>query len=88
MPPQLAVHDADALAVNCSVPLIVTVGFSGLIVNVPLGAYPVNATVCGVFVAESLNISVADRFPVVVGAKTTFAVQLAEAARVDKQVFE
>lgn len=29
----------------------------------------------------------AERFPVVVGAKATLAVQLADAARVDKQVF-
>lgn len=89
MVPQLAVHVAAALAVNCSVPLTVTVGFRGLIVNVVLpGAYPVSATVCGLFDAESFNTSIADRFPGAAGANTTFAVQLADAARVDPQVFE
>jgi hypothetical protein len=34
---------------------------------------------CGLLLAESVNLSVADRFPVVVGAKMMFAVQLDEA---------
>lgn len=54
----------------------------------PPGAYPVNVTTCGLFVAESLKFSVAARFPVVVGANTTFAVQLADAARLVPHVFE
>lgn len=86
--PQLAVQIEAALAVNCNVPLTATVGFTGLIVKVPPGAYPVSATVCGLPVAESLNMRVAERFPEVTGAKTMFAVQLAEAASVDPQVFE
>jgi len=39
-----------------------------------------------VLLAESLNCKVAARLPVVVGAKTTDAVQLADAASVDPQV--
>jgi hypothetical protein len=48
--------------------------------------YPVSATVCGLLLAESLKFKVADRFPVVVGPKRMFAVQLEEAARDDPQV--
>ena len=47
---------------------------------------PVRATVCGLLVPVSVNCSVADRFPVVVGAKTIVAVQLPDAARVVPQV--
>lgn len=49
---------------------------------------PVSATVCGLFVAESVNWSCAERFPVVVGAKTMLAVQLADAASEEPHVFE
>jgi hypothetical protein len=63
----------------------------GLMLTVPLvppGAKPDSATVCGVFVAESLKSSVAVRVPPVVGANVIFAEQLAPAARLVPQVFE
>jgi len=47
---------------------------------------PVSATLCGLLVAESLNTRVAARFPMVVGAKTIVAVQLADAASEDPHV--
>jgi hypothetical protein len=55
----------------------------GLIVTVPPVPVPVpdRDTVCGVFVAESLKLSVAVRVPLTVGANATLAVQLADAAR-------
>ena len=56
----------------------------GLMLTLPLvppGAYPERATVCGEFVAESVKLRVAVKVPLVVGAKATFAVQLAPAAR-------
>jgi hypothetical protein len=53
-----------------------------------LAMTPRPGTACGLFVAESLNCKVAERLPVVVGVKTTFAVQLADAAREEPQVFE
>lgn len=61
----------------------------GLIVTKPLvppGAKPDNETVWGELVAESLKLSVAVRVPATVGAKATFAVQLAPAARLDPHV--
>jgi hypothetical protein len=60
----------------------------GLILTAPPEPVPVpdKATVWGVFVAESLKFKVAVRVPLVVGAKTTFAVQLAPAARLDPHV--
>lgn len=54
----------------------------------PPGANPDSATVCGEFVAESVKLSVAERVPLVVGAKAMFAVQLAPAAKLVVQVFE
>jgi hypothetical protein len=60
----------------------------GLTETPPPGAYPVSVTVCGEFVAESLKFNAADKFPDSVGAKTTFAVQLAPEARLVPQVFE
>ena len=45
-----------------------------------------SAIVCGLLLAESLKFSVADRFPVAVGAKIIFAVQLVDPARLDPQV--
>jgi hypothetical protein len=61
--------------------VLANVRLDGLAVTLPVdaGAYPVSATVCGLFVAESLKFNVAERFPDAVGAKTMFAVQLAEA---------
>lgn len=59
----------------------------GLAVTPP-GANPVSVTVCGLFVAESVKFRVAARFPVAIGAKTTFAVQLADAASEVPHVFE
>jgi hypothetical protein len=53
-----------------------------------LGAYPESATVCAVELAEVLMLRVAVSVPLVSGAKMMLAVQLADAARVDPQVFE
>jgi hypothetical protein len=60
----------------------------GLMVTVPPEPVPVpdNAAVCGVFVAESLKLSVAVRVPLTVGAKIMLAEQLADAASVVPQV--
>jgi hypothetical protein len=60
----------------------------GLMVTVLLEpvAVPDNAAVCGVFVAESLKLSVAVRVPLTVGAKMMLAEQLADAARAVPQV--
>jgi hypothetical protein len=60
----------------------------GLMVTVPPEPVPVpdNAAVCGVFVAESLKLSVAVRVPLTVGAKMILAEQLADAARLVPQV--
>lgn len=60
----------------------------GLAETVPEAAVPspVKAIVWGVLLAESAKLRVAASFPVVFGAKTIFAVQLALAARVDPQV--
>ncbi|HEY1580288.1 MAG TPA: hypothetical protein VGF82_24755 [Terracidiphilus sp.] len=62
----------------------------GLAVTDPeaAGAYPVSVTFCGVLLAESLKFSVAERFPVAVGANVMFAVQLADAPRLVPHVFE
>jgi hypothetical protein len=61
------------------------VGFGN---TLPEGAVPVpvSATFWGLPLAESLKFKVAERAPVVVGAKMMFAVQLAEAASVDPHV--
>jgi hypothetical protein len=48
---------------------------------------PINATACGLFVAESVKLRVALRLPAAVGLKTTLAAQLLEAARLDPHVF-
>jgi hypothetical protein len=63
---------------------------AGLAVRVLVAAVPVpeSVTVCGLPLAESSKLSVAVLLPVVVGAKTTFTVQLADAARLFPQVFE
>jgi hypothetical protein len=67
--------------------LTATVGLSGEIV-IPVAAIPnpESATVCGLLVAVSVKLRVAVRVPVVVGEKTTVAVQVAEAARLVPQV--
>ena len=78
--PQVAVHVAVALAVNCNVPLIATEGFKGEIVN-PEVPVPESATCCGLFVAESVKLSVAVRAPAAVGLNTIVAVQPADAVR-------
>jgi hypothetical protein len=46
---------------------------------------PDNATVCGLLVAESEIVRVAERVPVVVGLNSTDTPQLAEAARLEPQ---
>lgn len=53
-----------------------------------LAATPVpdNATVCGLFPAESLNVRVALRGPAAEGVNAMFTVQLEEGARVDPQL--
>jgi hypothetical protein len=54
----------------------------GLAETVPLAAVPVpvSVMVCGLPLAESLKLSVADRGPVAFGANATVAVQLEDAA--------
>lgn len=52
------------------------------------GAEPESATVCGLGLAESLKFKVAVLVPLTVGAKMIFTVQVADAARLDPQVFE
>lgn len=47
---------------------------------------PVSATVCGLPLAESVNLSEAVRVPAAVGAKTMVAVQVADAATLVPQV--
>jgi hypothetical protein len=84
--PQVAVQVAPALAVNCTVPLTVTVGFVGEMVSVVVPPAPESETFCGLFVAESVKLNVAVRVPVAVGLKTMDAVQFAEAARLVPQV--
>jgi hypothetical protein len=84
--PFLRVADCAALAEPTLI--LANVSAEGLAETPPPGAKPVRATACGVLVAESLKFSVAERFPGCVGAKTTFAVQLAPAARLDPHVFE
>lgn len=54
----------------------------------PVVPVPDSATVCGLGAALSLKSRVAVRIPVVVGANTILAVQLAEAARLVPQVLE
>lgn len=54
---------------------------------VPLVPRPVRATCCGLPDASSLKFSVAVRVPEVVGLKRMVAAQLADAARVEPQVF-
>ena len=54
-----------------------------LTLDVPV---PESATVCGLLLAVSAKVRVAARLPVVVGANTTPAVQLAETARLGPQV--
>ena len=64
------------------------VGLTDALPEVVATAVPVNATVCGVFIAESVKLSVALRVPAAVGLKTTEAEQLAAAARLVPQVFD
>ena len=54
--------------------------------DVPPVPRPLTAICCGLLPALSVKFSVAVRVPVAVGLKTMFAVQLAEAARVEPQV--
>ena len=62
--------------------VLANVILDGLAVTVPDAPvpFPVSATVCGLLLAESLKFKVAESAPVALGAKTMFAVQLAEAA--------
>jgi hypothetical protein len=83
--PQVAVHVALALAVNCSVPFTVTDGLVGEMVNAVVEPVPESETFCGLFVAESVKLSVADRAPDAVGLKMTDAVQFAPAGRLVPQ---
>ena len=83
--PQLAVHVAGAFAENCIISFTTTVGFTGTIANAT--SFPVNATVCGLFVAESVNVSVAVRVPDAAGVNVTLTVQFPDPAKVVPQVF-
>src|SRR5690348_10418709 len=53
----------------------------------PPSPRPVSATCWGLFPASSLKLRVAVRVPEAVGLKRTVTVQLADAARVEPQVF-
>jgi hypothetical protein len=79
---------ADCAAVVEPTVVLAKVSEAGLADTVPLVEVPVpvKATFCGLPLPESLKLSVAARAPVAVGAKTIFAVQLAEAASDDPQV--
>ena len=63
---------------------------TGLMLTVPLELVPrpESATVCGLGLAESLKFNVAVRVPLAVGLNVMFAVQLADAAKLDPHVFE
>ncbi len=80
------VADWDALVEPTKV--LANVRPEGLAETLPPAAVPcpVNATFCGVLLAESLKFSVALRAPVAVGPKMIFAVQFADAAREVPQV--
>jgi hypothetical protein len=80
------VPDWDALVEPTKV--LAKVRLEGLAETLPPAAVPcpVNATFCGVLLAESLKFNVALRAPVAVGPKMIFAVQFADAAREVPQV--
>ncbi len=88
----LVPFDSVAVCDALLLPTVVEANVSvvGLAVTLPVlpGAKPVSVTTCGLFVAESVKLSVADRFPDSVGANATLAVQLAEAASVVPHVLE
>jgi hypothetical protein len=62
------------------------VGLTEALPPVELVPVPESVTVCGLFVELSMNSKLAVRVPAAVGPKITFAVQLAETARVVPQV--
>ena len=82
------VNMAACAALVAPTVVLANVRLVGLVDTIPdpLVPRPVSGTLCGLFVAESLNTRVAARFPVVVGAKTIVAVQLADAASEDPHV--
>jgi len=83
--PQEADHATSSVVENCSDWLTMTVGFDGVIVNAE-GVVPVNGTVCGLLLAESVNTSVEVRVPGTDGLNTIEALQLADAPRLVPQV--
>jgi hypothetical protein len=75
----LKVADCDALLEPTAVLANVTLdGLTVIVPDVPVPS-PLNATVCGLLLAASVNASVAVRVPVAVGLNTTVAPQLEEA---------
>ncbi len=87
VPPLVSVTDwADAVVptvVDAKVRLVgATVAFAAL-AEEPV---PERATVCGLFPAPSVNVSVAVREPVAVGLNVILTVQLADPARLAPQV--
>ena len=85
-PPLDKVAVCDALL--APIVVLAKVRLAGAAETVPVAAVPVpdSATVWGLLVAVSVMLSVAVRAPVTVGAKRTFAVQLADAPRLVPQV--
>ena len=87
---ELSPFDSDAICAALPDPTVVlaNVMLDGLAVTVPAPPVPspLNATVWGLLLAESLKFKVAYISPVALGAKTMFAVQLAEAANDVPQV--
>jgi hypothetical protein len=80
--PHVVDQVTDALAVNCCVPIACSETDEGVTVNCPaVTTDPDSATVCGLFVAESVKLNVAVRVPVAVGLNTTEAAQFPAAAR-------
>jgi hypothetical protein len=75
-----SVADCDALVDPTDV--LVNVRLDGVAETLPDPPVPspVSVTLCGLFVAESLNSRIAERLSDVVGAKTTLAVQVEDAA--------
>jgi len=82
----LFVKVTDCAALLEPTAIAANVRFVGLAETLPVGAVPFPESAIVWMPAESLKFNVAVRVPVVVGAKTILAVQLADAARVVLQV--
>jgi hypothetical protein len=88
LPPLVRVADCGALVdPTLTEPKARLVGLAVMVFEAEVPV-PVSVTCCGLVLSLSVNVRVAARPPVAVGAKMMFAVQLAEAASVAPQVFE